>query len=242
MKALRTMILFDQGNLSQTVDWANLYESYIRSISHIDHPIDSGKLTIRRMIKKTKSQSAQRNGVQFLRRRFLDYMVKVEKWIPEGKIHYDHDTNRSAIQLYPPESINYFEPITSGFGEFDFLTQTTNGMAAAIEWETGNISSSHRSLNKLTTLLSAGIIKIGVLILPSRDLYTHLTDRIGNIGELSPYLNFWQSFGNTIQSGMLAITVVEHDELSDDPNLPFLAVGNDGRAAEGKKKTQSHEI
>ncbi|WP_081666153.1 hypothetical protein [Pseudogulbenkiania ferrooxidans] len=239
MRTLRTMILFDQGNLSETTDWTALYESYIRSISHIDHPIGSGKLTIRRMIKKKKNQPEKRNGVQFLRRRFLDHMVNVEKWMSEGKIHYNHDKHRSSIKLYPPESIDYFEPITSGFGEFDFLTQTTNGMIAAIEWETGNISSSHRSLNKLTNLLSAGTIQIGVLILPSRDLYTHLTDRIGNIGELSPYLGFWQNIGQTIQSGMLAITVVEHDEISDDPNLPFLAVGNDGRAAEGKKKAKT---
>ncbi len=67
-----------------------------------------------------------------------------------------------------------------------------NGMQIAIEWETGNISSSHRSMNKLALALGAGIIQVGVLIVPSRSLYEHLTDRIGNIGELSGYLSMWE--------------------------------------------------
>ena len=35
---------------------------------------------------------------------------------------------------------------------------------------------------------------------------------------------------------MLAIAVVEHDELTDDPKFPYLKVGKDGRAIEGKGK------
>lgn len=69
------------------------------------------------------------------------------------------------------------------------MTTGPNGAKVAIEWETGNISSSHRSMNKLGIALMGGVIQIGVLIVPSRDLYDHLTDRIGNIGELSGYLS-----------------------------------------------------
>jgi hypothetical protein len=72
------------------------------------------------------------------------------------------------------------------------MTTAPNGTKVAIEWETGNISSSHRSMNKLAIALGSGVVQVGVLIVPSRQLYDHLTDRIGNIGELSGYLSMWE--------------------------------------------------
>lgn len=85
-------------------------------------------------------------------------------------------------------------------------------------------------MNKLAIALGAGIIDIGVLIVPSRDLYEHLTDRIGNISELSGYLSMWEGLKSSVKRGVLAITVVEHDELTDDPAVPFLPSGKDGNA------------
>ena len=70
----------------------------------------------------------------------------------------------------------------------------------------------------------------------SRDLYKHLTDRIGNVGELSGYLRMWQSLGRSVERGLLAVTVVEHDRLTNDERIPYLPMGNDGRAAEGRAK------
>lgn len=116
------------------------------------------------------------------------------------------------------------------------MTTAANGTRIAIEWETGNISSSHRSMNKLAIALTNGVVEVGVLILPSRNLYEHLTDRIGNIGELSGYLSMWEGLKSVVERGLLAITVVEHDELSSDPALPYLTVGSDGRAKQGKAK------
>ena len=116
------------------------------------------------------------------------------------------------------------------------MTQGNGGNKVAIEWETGNISSSHRSMNKLAIALKAGIVDIGVLIVPSRALYEHLTDRIGNISELSGYLEMWAGAGEAVDRGLLAITVVEHDKLTDDPDFPYLPTGNDGRAQEGRAK------
>ena len=45
-------------------------------------------------------------------------------------------------------------------GNFDALYQFSFG-ACVLEWETGNVSSSHRSLNKMAMLVSKGIIAIG---------------------------------------------------------------------------------
>jgi hypothetical protein len=116
------------------------------------------------------------------------------------------------------------------------MTKAKNGTRIAIEWETGNISSSHRSMNKLAIALTNGVIDVGVLILPSRDLYEHLTDRIGNIGELSGYLSMWEGLKSVVVRGLLAITVVEHDELTSDPAMPYLRVGTDGRAKKPRAK------
>jgi hypothetical protein len=233
MKWLRTLILFNEGNVMSSTGWATVHESYKRSILSIQHPPGSGKLTLRPKERRPGSQQFNRNGVGYLRSSFLQHMVNAEKWEPEGDVDLSKNRNQPAIQLYPSLE-RYREPITSEFGEFDFVTTTADGVRVAIEWETGNISSSHRSMNKLAIALKAGIIQAGVLIVPSHELYIHLTDRIGNIRELSGYLEMWESLRVTVERGLLAITVVEHDELSTV--IPYLPTGNDGRAAQGRTK------
>ena len=91
-------------------------------------------------------------------------------------------------------------------------------------------------MNKLAIALSGGLVEVGVLIVPSRALYEHLTDRIGNIGELSGYLAMWEGLKSVVERGLLAITVVEHDHLTDSEEIEYLAVGGDGRAREGHFK------
>ncbi len=39
-----------------------------------------------------------------------------------------------------------------------------------------------------------------------------------------------------MERALLAVTVVEHDELTDDPAIPFIKQGSDGRSAEGAAK------
>ena len=235
MKWLRTLVLFDQGDVMRSKDWKAVHESYVRSISRIDHPPGTGLLKLRRKIRMNNQW--KRNGVNYLRSRFLDHMVKDERWQPEGIVDLSRDRSQPAIKLFPSLA-DYREPITSDFGGFDFVTTAASGIRIAIEWETGNISSSHRSMNKLAIALANEVVQVGVLILPSRSLYEHLTDRIGNIGELSGYLSMWESLKFSVRRGLLAISVVEHDELTDDIALAYLPVGNDGRAAEGRAKTR----
>lgn len=234
MKWLRTLILFDQGDVISSSDWQALHESFVRSIESIDNPRGSGKLLLRRKVRLANGQWA-RNGVGYLRTRFLEHIRDVEGWEAEGNVDLKRDREQPAIRLYPSLEA-YREPITSDFGGFDLVTVGDNGTQIAIEWETGNISSSHRSVNKLAIALGAGIVQVGVLILPSRGLYEHLTDRIGNISELSGYLSMWEGLKSTVTRGLLAITVVEHDDLTDDDTFPFLTTGMDGRAAEGRAK------
>lgn len=234
MKWLRTMVLFDQGNVISSVDWKNLHESYVRAIASIEHPRGSGSLTLRRKVRLPNSQW-KRNGVGYLRKEFLAFMRDHEGWESESDVSLSRDREQPPLRLYPSME-EYREPITSDFGGFDFMATAANDTRVAIEWETGNISSSHRSMNKLTIALSGGLVEVGVLIVPSRALYEHLTDRIGNIGELSGYLAMWEGLKSVVERGLLAITVVEHDHLTDSAEVEYLAVGGDGRAREGQSK------
>lgn len=234
MKWLRTMVLFDQGKVISTVDWKNLHESYVRAIASIEHPRGSSSLTLRRKVRLPNSQW-KRNGVGYLRKEFLAFMRDHEGWDTESNVSLYRDREQPPLLLYPSME-EYREPIASDFGGFDFMATAANGTRVAIEWETGNISSSHRSMNKLAIALSGGLLEVGVLIVPSRALYEHLTDRIGNIGELSGYLAMWEGLKSVVERGLLAITVVEHDHLTDSEEIEYLAVGGDGRAREGQFK------
>lgn len=239
MKWLRTLILFDQGNVIASEDWKALHESYVRSIASIDFPEKSGALTLKRKLRGADGQW-RRNGVNYLKDRFIRHIIDIEKWEAEASVNLERDRDQPPIRLYPSMEM-YREPITSDFGGFDFTSRGVQGNRIAIEWETGNISSSHRSMNKLAIALSCGIVDIGVLIVPSRSLYEHLTDRIGNIGELSGYLSMWQGLKSTVKRGLLAVTVVEQDYLTDDDKFPYLPRGNDGRAKEGQAKRSQKE-
>lgn len=234
MKWLRTMLLSKDRRIYESAEWGRVHESYVRAIEGVVHPAGTTSLTLRRSARIPGTNQWQRNGVVQLKRQFLSNMTSKEGWTSEAR--FDLRGLDAAPELITyPDLKPYREVVTSKFGGFDFMTES-KAMKIAIEWETGNISSSHRSLNKLSIALARKKIDVGVLILPSRLLYEHLTDRVGNIGEISPYIDLWANLGAYVSEGLLAITVVEHDHLTSDEAVPYLTVGGDGRAKEGKAK------
>jgi hypothetical protein len=110
-------------------------------------------------------------------------------------------------------------------GDFDAVIATPEGPVVA-EWETGNISSSHRTMTKLLMLTQQGIIAGGVLVIPSKPLYRYLTDRVGNFDELRSYLGFWKTI--PCKNGVVEIVEIEHDAESKD--VAKIPKGTDGRA------------
>jgi hypothetical protein len=110
-------------------------------------------------------------------------------------------------------------------GKLDAVLYTSYG-PVALEWETGNISSSHRALNKMALGLLKGVLACGILVVPSRNLYKYLTDRVANFAELSPYLDLWRSI--RCEEAVFELVVVEHDAESED--VPKIPKGTDGRA------------
>ena len=111
-------------------------------------------------------------------------------------------------------------------GKVDAIKKLTNGSYFAVEWETGNVASSHRALNKMCIGLMDGTLCGGILIVPSREMYRYLTDRVGNYAEIEPYFPVWRDV--SIKNGVLIVIEVEHDALSDD--IPKISKGTDGRA------------
>lgn len=108
-------------------------------------------------------------------------------------------------------------------GNLDALLDTDEGLIG-FEWETGNISSSHRAINKIFHAMLKGGLLGGILAVPAQSMRQYLTDRIGNITELREYFPVWNAI--CVEEGMFRIYVVQHDELSEDvPIMGKLAGG-----------------
>jgi Restriction endonuclease BamHI len=100
------------------------------------------------------------------------------------------------------------------------------GKYVAFEWETGNVSSSHRAISKLLDALCRGVIAGGALVVPVRETGRYLTERIGNWEELEPYFKFWSRY--PVADGALRIYGIRHDEL--DTSVEHIPKKTDGRA------------
>lgn len=112
-------------------------------------------------------------------------------------------------------------------GPMDATLQYANSYIA-LEWETGNISSSHRAINKMVSGLIKGTLICGILILPSRDMYNYLTDSVGNFRELEPYFPVWKKANYNIDRGALIVYEIEQDNVSSE--ITPYKKGTDGRA------------
>jgi hypothetical protein len=176
------------------------------------------------------------------------YWAATRRTIHEAVKKCDWPAGSGKFTIYPERKANGVVPIKKEFiqglkahgwviegpaknkegqsvGDFDAVIAGPNGPIVA-EWETGNISSSHRTMTKLLMLNQQRVIAAGVLVIPSKALYLFLTDRIGNFTELTPYLGFWKT--TSCKSGIVEIVVIEQDAESTD--VPKIPKGTDGRA------------
>jgi len=88
-----------------------------------------------------------------------------------------------------------------------------------LEFETGNISSAHRAMNKLCVGIKHDDIDMGVLILPIHTLSYYLTDRVSNYEELEPYFVLLDEY---------PFIVIGFDADEYNPQAPILPKGKDG--------------
>ena len=200
MRIVHVETLLSCGSYAASAHWARTRRSIHKAVKRCAWPPESGKFAIYPQSGKKRGEG---NGVVPIKNEFIKELRKL-KWTIEGaaKNHLGQD-----------------------LGDFDAVLPGPEG-PIVVEWETGNVSSSHRSMNKLTMLVSDGIIAAGTLVVPSRKLYVYLTDRIGNYRELEPYLKLWKSV--PCESGVLEIVVIEQDSESYD--VPKIPKGSSGRA------------
>lgn len=159
----------------------------------------------------------------------------------------EHPKGSKGFFLYDEKQGNGVKPIKEAFVErlnqlgwkdekiadskikpyrIDSSLKLSNGNYFGVEWETGNISSSHRALNRLVKGIMDGLLEGGILVLPSREMYYYLTDRVGNFQELQPYFKIWESVQLT--KGLIQVIEIEHDGVSKD--IDPIVKGTDGRA------------
>ena len=201
MKIVETNDVFSVGSYPQSKEWHTACKQVKDAIHATDWPHGSGKFTIYPQSGKKRGEG---NGVLPIKKPCIEHL-KQSGWLTEK---------------LPPLDRGVIKP-----GDLDALFRCTQGFVG-FEWETGNISSSHRAINKLLLTMQLGGLIGGFLVVPSDRLKPYLTDRIGNIGELRPYLPLWSSI--PIQDGVLRIEVVEHDATSFD--VPKIPKATNGRA------------
>jgi hypothetical protein len=172
------------------------------AIASVHWPLGSGSFTIRAESGKKRGMG---NGVSPIRKAFINELCSPTGWQAEERL--------DLAAIHRPGDVDAV--LTMPSGKF------------CVEWETGNISSCHRSLNKMALGLLKGKILAASVIVPSRELYPFLTDRIANYLELTPYLELWRSLD--VQKGFLSIVVVEHDAVSE--TVERIPKGTDGRSS-----------
>jgi len=187
VKIVEVVNLVANGHFPASQEWRRVTADVRGAVKATDWPHGAGKFTI---YPESGKKRGKGNGVLPIK---IPCVKKLQTlgWAKEG---------------LPPE--NQYAVTT---GDLDALIKTGAGWVG-FEWETGNISSSHRALNKLVLALMRGDLVGGFLVVPSDDLKEYLTDRVGNIGELRPYFALWSSV--PVKNGALQIVVVEHDSTS----------------------------
>jgi len=194
--------LVRQGAFGTSAQWNSILAELKRAIASIEWPKGSGGFYFQDG--STGRSRGEGNGVKPIKDAFCAYLESVG---------WQRETPVDIATLRKPGPIDVTKAIPKV------------GLVAA-EWETGNISSSHRSVNKMALGLLNGVLVAGVVVLPTRAMYKYLTDRIGNYDELSPYFPLWNAV--PIGNGVLAVIAIEHDGTrADAPRIPK---GTDGRA------------
>jgi hypothetical protein len=193
--------LVNTGGFERTKEWRRAWSDVKAAIEDTDWPHGTGKFLL---YPESGKKRGCGNGVVPIKLPCIRYL-KTRGWATE--------------------ELPDVEPGVLECGDLDALLDTPRG-PIAFEWETGNISSSHRAINKLLLTFLHGRVVGGVLVVPSDKMKGFLTDRIGNIGELRPYFPLWRSAA--IPYGVLRIAVVEQDATS--LNVPRIPKGKDGRA------------
>lgn len=216
MKIVQSIPLISKGNFAQSREWEGIRNQIHSAITQAEWPSGTGSFLI---YPESGKKSGQGNGVVPIKAKPMQ-VLQDNGWTLE----YSWNVTQSG------KTSKGSRP-----GDIDAAKLFPEGLVV-VEWETGNISSSHRAINKMVLGLVTQKCIAGVLAVPNSNFAQYLTDRIGNIEELRPYFALWEAVD--VSEGVLEIIVIEHDDTSLD--VPRIPKGKDGRAQEAASKSKSN--
>ncbi len=202
MKVVREETLIDVGGFSASDEWRTIQRQVLSAIRSIEWPTGSGSFTL---YPESGKKHGEGNGVGPIKDACMLFLRDAG---------WELETRLDVATAKVPGPID----ATCRVGDRRFC----------VEWETGNISSSHRALNKIALGMQIGVLAGGILIVPTREMYRYLTDRVGNWDELVPYFPLWRSLAPTVSRGLLSVTAIEQDAVSR--TVPRIRKLTDGRA------------
>jgi len=206
---IRTEILFDHSGYAKTPWFRKISEELAEAVLAIRNPPGADDFAILPV--------KDGNGVPAIKTAFTACLEEQHGWTCEFRYKIEGQLSKGPVDV-----ARKVEGVNRMF---------------AVEWETGNVSSSHRALSKIALGIRDDVLCGGMLVLPSRALYNYLTDRIGNYREVEPYFDIWRHCDVT-NRGILAVLEIEHDR--EDLGAPRLTKGTDGNALFVRKKRTSN--
>lgn len=222
MKIAEIVSLLNRGDYPQSSEWTTIRTSVHAAICKAEWPPGAGTFTI---YPESGKKAGKGNGVVPIKAKPMQILEQSGwqleyPWDVLGKQNTASKKRKGDM----PGGIDAAKKFESGL--------------VVVEWETGNVSSSHRAINKIALGLIAKKCVAGILVIPNMKLAKYLTDRIGNIEEIRPYAPLWQSLN--IENGILELVVIEQD--ADSTKVPKIPKGKDGRAAEGALSAKNKKV
>lgn len=211
MKIMEAVDLCKAGAFPSSSTWNRAETAVEEAIRNADWPHGSGRFSLNPEPKAKPGGGDDRhpNGVDPIKIPMINHL-RLCDWEAEA-----------LPEL--PVGAEGGDVLTTGDLDALFLN---DGHYVGFEWETGNVSSSHRAINKLLDGITRGTLQGGILVVGMREMARYLTERVGNFEELSPYFEFWKRY--PVPEGILRIYGVTFDELN--PEVPYIPKRTDGRA------------
>ena len=170
MKIVRIETLIEAGAFPRSRDCRRIRSQVLEAIRMVEWPPNSGAFTLYDECGKKRGSGS---GVTPIKTACMLHL-QAQRWV-----------------LEPPLDVG----TVTRPGRMDAALQV-GGRHFCVEWETGNISSSHRALNKIALGIIKGVLVGGLLIVPTREMYRYLTDRIGNFMKLEPCFPPWRQLNS----------------------------------------------
>ncbi len=148
------------------------------------------------------------NGVVPIKDKFYQKMENEFRWYREYPLACFSNKKGGPIDVYKK------------------FANTSDEFKVGLEFETGNISSAHRSLNKLLLGVRNGDIDLAFLVMPVARLGYYLTDRIATYEELEPYCSLALEY---------PFIIYGFDAEQYDRNIPLINKGSDGMSSKSKR-------